>query len=355
MRAVVFEEFGVLPEVRDVPEPVAAPGGVVIEVEATGVCRSDWHSWLGHDAAVVLPHVAGHELAGRIVELGEGVRDWRIGDRVTVPFVCACGACAQCASGNQQICDREFQPGATHWGSFAERVAIDFAEVNLVALPESLSSAEAAALGCRFGTAFRAVLRHGALQAGQWVAVYGCGGAGISSVLLAVAAGARVVAVDLSAEARALAMSLGAVAAVDAGEFDGPDAVAETVRTITGGGAHVSLDCVGSPSTCAASVGSLRKRGTHVQVGLMPPAQGVAPIPMHRVIGGELRIIGTHGLQAHEYPEMLRVVADSGIDLGRMIGKRIGLDDVPAALVAMNDRIPAHAGVTVVEFPINAR
>jgi alcohol dehydrogenase len=350
VRAVVFDEFGVLPEVREVPDPVAPPGGVVIEVEATGVCRSDWHSWQGHDTAVSLPHVAGHELAGRIVELGAGVRGWDIGARVTVPFVCACGSCAQCASGNQQICDREFQPGATHWGSFAERVAIGFAEANLVALPESLSSAEAAALGCRFGTAFRAVLRQGEVRAGQWVAVYGCGGAGISSVLLAVAAGARVVAVDLSADARALARRLGAAVSIDAGEFGGPEAIAAKVREVTESGAHVSLDCVGSPETCAASIGSLRKRGRHVQVGLMPPSQGIPPIPMHRVIGGELRILGTHGLQAHEYPEMLRAVSAAGIDLTQLIGKRIGLDDIPAALAAMNDPVPVQAGVTVVGF-----
>jgi alcohol dehydrogenase len=350
MRAVVFDEFGVLPQVREVPDPVAAPGGVVIEVEATGVCRSDWHSWQGHDATVTLPHVAGHELAGRIVELGEGVRGWEIGARVTVPFVCACGSCAQCASGNEQICDREFQPGATHWGSFAERVAIGFAEVNLVALPHSLSSVEAAALGCRFGTAFRAVLRQGAPRPGNWVAVYGCGGAGISSVLLAVAVGAKVVAVDLSADARALAERLGAAVSVDAGEFRGPEAIAEKVREVTDGGAHVSLDCVGSPGTCAASIGSLRKRGRHVQVGLMPPAQGISPIPMHQVIGGELQILGTHGLQAHEYPEMLRFISVTGIELERLVGKRIGLDDVPAVLAAMNDPVPAQAGVTVVDF-----
>ena len=350
MRAVVIEEFGVLPVARDVPEPVAAPGGVVIEVDATGVCRSDWHSWQGHDTAVRLPHVAGHELAGRIVALGEGVRGWDVGARVTVPFVCACGTCAQCARGDQQICDREFQPGATHWGSFAERVAIEHAEVNLVALPDSLGAAEAAALGCRFGTAFRAVLRQGRVSAGQWVAVYGCGGVGISAVLLAVAAGAKVVAVDVSPHARALAEKSGAAVSVDASAFDGPEAVAEHVRELTGGGAHVSLDCLGSPQTCAASVGSLRKRGRHVQAGLMPPAQGVAPIPMHRVIGGELELLGIHGLQAWEYPELLRVVDAAGIDLGALIGRRIGLADVPAALAAMSDPVPAQAGVTVVTF-----
>ncbi|RSN23860.1 alcohol dehydrogenase [Amycolatopsis sp. WAC 01416] len=352
MRAVVFEEFGVLPEVREVPDPATPPGGVVIAVEATGVCRSDWHSWQGHDTSVKLPHVAGHELAGRIASLGEGVRGWSVGDRVTVPFVCACGTCAQCAAGDQQICDREFQPGATHWGSFADYVAIENAEVNLVALPDSLACAEAAALGCRFGTAFRAVLRQGGVRPGQWVAVHGCGGVGVSAILLAVAAGASVVAVDPSPQARALAVRMGASAAVDPSALDGHEAVAARVRDLTGGGAHVSLDCLGSPTTCAASVGSLRKRGRHVQAGLMPPAQGIAPIPMHRVIGGELEIVGIHGLQAHEYPEMLRVVETAGIDLEGMIGTRVGLDDVPAVLAEMNDPVPAKAGVTVVELAL---
>lgn len=346
MRAVVITEFGVKPLVQDVAEPKPSRDGVVVRVEATGVCRSDWHAWRGHDPSVALPHVAGHELAGRIVEVGPEVRGWRPGERVTVPFVCACGACPQCASGNQQVCDRQFQPGSTHWGSFAEFVALDHAEANLVRLPESIDSAAAAALGCRFGTAYRAVLRQGEVRAGQWVAVHGCGGAGISAVLLAVAAGARVVAVDLSRSALALASSLGAEVVIDASEAD----VAAAVREVTGGGAHVSLDCVGHPATCAASVACLRKRGRHVQVGLMPPSQGVAPIPMHQVIADELVLLGSHGIQAHEYPAMLGMVEKSGMDLSRLVGARIDLDGVPNALVAMNDAVPGQAGVTVVEL-----
>ncbi|WP_020670087.1 zinc-dependent alcohol dehydrogenase family protein [Amycolatopsis nigrescens] len=347
MRAVVIQEYGVLPELREVPDPVPTAAGVVVRVEATGVCRSDWHSWQGHDAEVTLPHVAGHELAGHVLACGPDVRRWQPGDRVTVPFVCACGSCAECASGNQQICDRQFQPGATHWGSFAELVALDAADVNLVRLPDSLGSVAAAALGCRFGTAYRAVLRQGAVRPGQWVAVYGCGGAGISAVLLAAAAGARVVAVDLSAGARALATEFGAVATIDAGAVADP---AAEVRELTGGGAHLSLDCVGLPGTCAASVASLRKRGRHVQVGLMPPAQGVPPIPMHRVISHELQLLGSHGVQAHEYPEMLSLVEHAGLDLDAFVGERISLDEVPAALARMNDPVPAVAGVTVVEI-----
>jgi D-arabinose 1-dehydrogenase-like Zn-dependent alcohol dehydrogenase len=340
----VFEKFGEDPAVREVEDPAPTPDGVVVAVEATGVCRSDWHAWRGHDPDVRLPHVPGHELAGRVAAIGERVRRWRPGDRVTVPFVCACGTCPQCAAGDQQICDHQSQPGFTGWGSFAELVALDHADVNLVRLPDALDPATAAALGCRFGTAYRAVLRQGGLSAGQWVAVHGCGGAGLSAVIIAVAAGARVVAVDLSPEALALAKQLGAEATVGGGD------TAAAVRELTGGGAHLSLDCVGQPGTCAASVASLRKKGTHVQVGLMPPEQGTPPIPMHRVIADELRIVGSHGIQAHEYPGMLEFVARSGMDLTRLIGRRIGLDDAAAALMALDDPVSARAGVTVVDL-----
>lgn len=339
----MFEKFGETPVVREVADPEPSADGVVVAVEATGVCRSDWHAWRGHDPDVTLPHVPGHELAGRVVATGKLVRRWREGDRVTVPFVCACGTCAQCAAGHQQICDRQFQPGFTGWGSYAELVALEHADVNLVRLPEDWDAVTAAALGCRFSTAYRAVLRQGGLSAGQWVAVHGCGGVGLSAVLIAVAAGARVVAVDLSAEALELAQRFGAEATVRSADPAG------AIRELTGGGVSLSLDCVGRPETCAASVASLRKRGTHVQVGLLPPEQGIPPIPMHRVIADELKIVGSHGIAAHEYPEMLAFVTRSGLDLAGLVGRRIGLDQAPEALRALDDPVAARAGVTVIE------
>ena len=151
MRAVVIDAVRGRPEVRDVAEPTAPPDGVVVRVEATGLCRSDWHAWAGHDE-IALPHVPGHELAGVIVAVGAGVRRWSTGDRVTVPFVCGCGRCARCAAGDQQVCEHQTQPGFTHWGSFAELVSLDAADLNLVALPDELSFAVAASLGCRYGT-----------------------------------------------------------------------------------------------------------------------------------------------------------------------------------------------------------
>ncbi|MFG2922287.1 zinc-dependent alcohol dehydrogenase family protein [Streptomyces sp. NPDC048305] len=345
MRAVVFEEFGQEARVRDLPDPAPPAGGVVVRVEATGLCRSDWHGWMGHDPDIVLPHVPGHELAGVVEGVGSGVRNWRVGDRVTVPFVCACGRCAACASGAQQVCERQTQPGFTHWGSFAEYVALEEVDVNLVRLPEGLSSATAAALGCRFATAFRAVVGQGRVAAGQWVAVHGCGGVGLSAVMIAVACGARVVAVDVSPQALDLARAFGAAACVDASEY--PGGADEAVREVTGGGAHLSLDALGSPVTCAASVRGLRRQGRHVQVGLLPSAAGDPVVPMARVIAWELEILGSHGMAAHDYPAMMDMVGAGTLWPDRLVTSLIGLDAAPAALAAMG--ATPGAGVTVIE------
>jgi hypothetical protein len=199
MRAAYYEAFGGPIRICDLPCPSPAPDGVVVRVEATGICRSDWHGWLGHDPDVHLPHVPGHELAGVVEAVGADVKGWRPGDRVTVPFVCGCGGCPQCQTGNQQVCDHQKQPGFTHWGSFAEYVALRYADQNLVALPENVDSVAAASLGCRFVTSFRAVLAQGRLQPGEWLAVHGCGGVGLAAIMIGAAVGAQVVAVDIRA------------------------------------------------------------------------------------------------------------------------------------------------------------
>jgi D-arabinose 1-dehydrogenase-like Zn-dependent alcohol dehydrogenase len=335
MRAVLFEEFGGPLRVADVADPEPERHGAVVRVEAAGLCRSDWHGWIGHDPDIPsLPHVPGHELAGTVVAVGADVERWRAGDRVTVPFTNACGTCAQCANGDHQICDDQRQPGFTHWGAFAELVALDWADVNLVALPETMDFAAAASLGCRFATAWRAVLQVGRVQAGEWVAVHGCGGVGLSAIMIARAAGARVVGVDVAPAALQLARELGAEVAVESGT---------DVREVTGGGAHLSLDAIGHPAAVQASVEGLRKRGRHVQVGLMPDP---AAVPMDVVISRELALLGSHGLAAHAYPAMLGLVASGRLDPARLITRRIGLDDVPAALAAMSTSSPA--GVTVI-------
>ena len=339
MRALVFEQYAGPLAVQDVPAPSPSSTGVVVRVGATGVCRSDWHGWQGHDPDVRLPHVPGHELAGTVDAVGAQVRRWRVGDRVTVPFVCACGSCPSCLRGDHQVCARQTQPGFTHWGSFAELVALEAADVNLVALPDEMPFVTAASLGCRYATAFRAVVQQGRVAAGEWVVVHGCGGVGLSAVQVAVAAGAQVVAVDVAPGALELAASFGAAAVVDARTQD----VVEAVLELTGGGAALSLDALGSATTCVDSVRSLRPRGRHVQVGLLPPAQERPVVPMERVIGLELELLGSHGMAAHAYPELLALVAAGRLRPDLLVTREVGLDDAAAAL----EQVGRSPGVTV--------
>lgn len=334
MRAVLYEQFGGPVAVREVPDPEPSPDGVVVRVGASGICRSDWHGWVGHDADIDVPHVPGHELAGVIDEVGSGVGRWRVGDRVTVPFVAGCTQCAPCLAGDQQVCENQFQPGFTAWGSFAERVALRHADANLVRLPDSMAFTTAASLGCRFATSFRAVVDQGRIRGGEWMAVHGAGGVGLSAVMIGAAMGAQVVAVDIRPEALELAASLGAVATVDATQVDDvPAAVHEATR----GGAHVSVDALGSAATARNSVLSLRRRGRHVQVGLMVESDAEAGMAMDRVVAWELELYGSHGMQAHRYDAMLAMVESGVLAPQRLVTRAVSLDEAPEVLVTMDD------------------
>lgn len=341
MRAVVLDGVRARPVVREVPEPAAPDGGVVVRVMATGMCRSDWHAWAGHDD-IAFPHVPGHELAGVVVEVGEGVARWSVGDRVTVPFVCGCGRCEWCLAGDAQVCPDQQQPGFTHWGSFAELVALHAADTNLVAVPGTVDFATAASLGCRFATAYRALVGRARVLEGEWVTVVGAGGVGLSTVMIARALGARVVAVDRNPDALAVASALGAEHTLRA-DVDVP----ATVADLTGGGSHVAVDAVGSEETCATAVLSLRRRGRHVQVGLLPPVDGHPRVPMERVIGWELDLLGSHGMAAVDYPDMLALIEQGLLRPQRLVARTIGLEEA-AALLPGFDRATA-AGMTMVD------
>ncbi|MFC4068798.1 zinc-dependent alcohol dehydrogenase family protein [Actinoplanes subglobosus] len=341
MRAVVFDAFEGQPEVREVPEPSAPPGGVVVRVMATGLCRSDWHGWAGHDE-ITLPHVPGHELAGVVASTGAGVERWAAGDRVTVPFVCGCGRCEWCRAGQAQVCPGQEQPGFTHWGSFAELVALHAADTNLVAIPGDVGFEAAAGLGCRFATAYRALAGRARVTEGEWVTVIGAGGVGLSAVMIARALGGRVVAVDRNPAALAAAAELGAEHTLLTGG-DVPAAVAE----LTGGGSHVAVDAVGAEQACSDAILSLRRRGRHVQVGLLPPVGGHPRVPMARVIGWELDVLGSHGMAAVDYPEMMALIARGRLDPRRLIERTIGLTEA-ASLLPVFDTTTV-AGMTMID------
>jgi len=342
MRAAIFREFRQPFSIEDVADPEPNETGVILKVEACGICRSDWHGWMGNDADIRLPHVPGHELSGVVAAVGRDVKQWKGGERVTLPFVCGCGDCEQCASGNQQVCDEQFQPGFTGWGGFAEYVAIEYADTNLVALPDEVDFVTASSLGCRFATSFRAVVDQGKVAAGQWVAVHGCGGVGLSAIMIAAAFGARVIAVDIADDKLDFARSIGTESLVNSSSTNAVNAIMD----LTDGGAHISIDALGHPEILRNSVNSLRKRGKHIQVGIMEADQHDSIIPVGKIIGRELEILGSHGMQAHRYPAMLEMIHEGKLKPEKLIGKRISLEEAPKELVDLNNF--SGLGVTVI-------
>ena len=343
MKAAVFEKFQGPISIESVPEPKLKDDGVVLKVTATGLCRSDWHGWMGHDPAIVLPHVPGHELAGVIVEKGKDVKKFCIGDRVTVPFVCGCGSCEQCRTNNHQVCDYQSQPGFTHWGSFAEYVALDYADTNLVKLPDSISNLTAATLGCRFITSYRAVVAQGHVREGTTLAIHGCGGVGLSAIMIAHALDAKIIAVDINEENLKLAGQFGASITINPLKDD----VISIIREYTQGGVEVSIDALGSQETCFNSIANLRKRGRHIQVGLVTGDHVHPKIPMDQVIANELEIVGSHGMQAHAYPELLQLIKDGKLQPQQLINRTISLEEATVLLPKMNQF--NHTGMLVID------
>ena len=329
-------------ELVEMAPPAPPEGGVVLRVLATGVCRSDWHVWCGVDPDVDWPITPGHEYCGEVVAVGAGVTRWAVGDRVIAPFILACGACPACAAGQQTTCARQVLPGFTCDGAFASHIAVAFADTNLTALPGGMDPALAAALGCRATTAWQALTTRAAVQGGEWVAVFGAGGVGLSTLLLARALGARVAMVDVVAERLDYAAALGADVVIDARDTD----PAQAVRDATGGGAHVAIEALGVTETTAGALKCLRKLGRAVMVGMPAGDHTTMALPMDALYSGQLTLMGTRGMPAHRYPSLLRLIDGGHVDLTPLIARRVALSDATAELAAFD--APAAPGVAVI-------
>ena len=341
MEAIRFEQFGGTLSLVKVANPRAIAKSVVIKVMATGLCRSDWHAWMGHDTGITLPHIPGHEFAGVIVEIGSEVQNFQVGDRVTVPFVCGCGICNYCLRGDAQVCPFQTQPGFTHFGSFAQDVEIHNADFNLVRLPDELSFESAASLGCRFATSFRGLVDRAKVQVDDFVAIIGCGGVGLSAIMIAKAFGARTIAVDISDLALAKAKAIGADFIINSGKSD---ALVE-VLTLTGDGADIAIDALGSEATSTLGILALRRRGKYLQLGLLPSESGKSSIPMARAIAYELDLLGSHGMAAADYPRLLEMVSNGKLRPDLLIEERISFADIPEALANFANR--TVSGITI--------
>jgi alcohol dehydrogenase len=351
MRAAVLREYGEPLDVTERPDPEADPDGAVVTVEACGICRSDWHAWQGHgewaDDQVPLNYVLGHEPAGRVVEVGADVERFSEGDRVVVPFSLGCGACGECRTGHGNTCTDGLALGFEEAvpGAFAEQVGVPHADHNLQRIPDGVSFTDVAAVGCRYMTAFHALAHRAEVGGGDWVAVHGCGGVGLSAVQIADALGARPIAVDVNDDALARAEAVGASATVNGAEVDPVGAIQE----LTGDGAAVSLDALGRAETARNSVRCLRQRGTHVQVGLTTDAEkGEIPLPTDWMTRWEVNWLGSRGMPPARFGELLAMVADGSLEPGKLVSREVALEDVSERLGAMTNY--ETEGVEVLTF-----
>ena len=329
MRAIYFEEFNCPLSIKDLPIPTPSPKGVVIKVEATGLCRSDWHAYVGHDPDIKLPHVPGHEFAGTIHTVGAQVKNFHPSDRVTVPFVNGCGECEYCKSNNAQVCPTQTQPGFTHYGSFAEYVAIENSDFNLIKLPPEIDFNTAAALGCRFATAYRGLIARAQLQPNQTVAIFGCGGVGLSALMIAKALGAKTICIDINDQTLAKCQELKADYIINSATTDPVKKIQELTNNQ---GADIAIDALGSEQTAIQSVLSLKRRGKHLQLGLLLTPTNTTPMPMARTIAYELDLLGSHGMAAVDYAQMLQLISTGKLNPQQLITKKVKLEEGPELL-----------------------
>jgi propanol-preferring alcohol dehydrogenase len=350
MKAARLEKFREPLVLVDVADPVPEDGSVVVKVEAEGICRTDWHFWNGDWGWVgmspELPRIMGHEFGGTVVEVGSGVTTVKVGDRVTTPFHEACGRCPYCLIGRSNLCDHLDFTGATHDGGYAEFTQIRNADYNCIKLPDNVDALSAAAIGCRYMTAFHAVTSQGRMAPGEWVVVYGAGGVGLSAVQIASALGGQVIAVDLADDKLVKATNEGAVHTINGRSQDAPTAI----RELTGGGAHLAIGGLGAQSVVGQAIMSLRKGGRLAQVGLTSQAeQGQVAIPLDYIIEAEIEILGSVGNPHADYPRLLSLVSREVLKPASIVGQTLALSEAQGVLEAM-DKFETLGFSVITEF-----
>jgi D-arabinose 1-dehydrogenase-like Zn-dependent alcohol dehydrogenase len=338
---MVMEEVGKPMVVKDWPEPQCPADGAIVRVEASGICRSDWHLWQGDWGWIGfkprLPAILGHEFAGVIEEVGKDVKTLKKGERVVVPLAQACGVCPDCRTGHSNLCMGAGMTGYARYG------VLHHADFNYAPLPDKIDFVEASSMGCRYVTAFHGILDQGRVQADESVVVYGCGGVGLSAIQIATAMGARVIAVDLDDRKLELARQAGASEVINGKNTDPVKAVMD----LTHGGADVSVDALGIAATCRNAVLSLRKRGRHVQIGLTTQGEkGEVALPVDQIVFKEIQFTGSLAIQSFRYPAILSMVERGRLAPRKLISETIPLEKAFGVIEQMSKF--ENAGISVI-------
>ncbi|MFP5310371.1 MAG: alcohol dehydrogenase catalytic domain-containing protein [Actinomycetes bacterium] len=316
--------------VDEVPVPRPCPGEVLVRVLACGVCASDLHVVQGvtpHGPS--LPQVLGHEAAGEVAAVGEGVEGWLPGDRVVPLMGRPCSICGYCRIGRENLCRQLQVAGIDTDGAMAEYVLAD--PRWLAPVPSTIPAAHAAILSDAVATPYHALKRAGVGE-GVVTVVVGLGGLGMHAVQLAALAGATVVGVDVDPVNLERAREWGADEVVDARDGD----AARAVRELTDGGADVALEFVGRTDTVATSVKSLRPGGRAAIVGLTPARMELLPTALF--VANELEVVGSFGSTAADLNELVDLVEAGRLDLSRSVTHTTDLDGVGEALHRLETR-----------------
>jgi D-arabinose 1-dehydrogenase-like Zn-dependent alcohol dehydrogenase len=339
MRAAVLTERREPLSIQDVDTPQVTETDVLVRVDAAGICRTDWHQWNGDwewlGFLFPLPIVPGHEFAGTVVEVGSSVSKIKVGDRVTVPFHEGCGACGSCEGGHSNRCLAPAFPGFTHSGAFGEYVAVQKADYNCVILPDSVDAVSAATLGCRYMSAYRAVVTQGRVTADQWVAVHGAGGMGLAAVQIAKQRGAKVLVVDNRDVALDKAREEGADVVLNSANEDD---LITTIREATAGGPQVAIDAIGGQETSVNGIASLGYGGRFVQAGLTTKEiAGNVSIPMDLVVALELEVVGSFGNPRSDYDDLMSLVAKGELKPGTLVTRRENISEINSIFTALDN------------------
>jgi 6-hydroxycyclohex-1-ene-1-carbonyl-CoA dehydrogenase len=340
MKAAVFHGAGRPLEVTDVATPTPGPGEALIKVAGCGLCHTDLH-YLDHGVKTFKtpPLILGHEAAGTVAELGAGVTSRQVGDRVVIPAVLSCGRCRYCRQGRENLCDQLAMLGNNIDGAYAEYVVVPAAE--LVPVPDTIPLEQASVVADAVSTPYHAVTRRGKVRPGDQVVVVGCGGVGLNVVQCAAVAGGRVVAVDVNDQRLETARRLGAVETLNPKGVQRPD---KRVRELTGGGADVAFEAIGSPGTIQLAYGLLRRGGRLCVIGYS--AEEVA-LSAARLMYFELEIVGSLGCGAGEYPEILGLVEAGRLKLDEIVSGTLPLERINEGL----DRLRKGEGIRWVITP----
>jgi 6-hydroxycyclohex-1-ene-1-carbonyl-CoA dehydrogenase len=333
MKAILFHGAGKALELSEVPTPKPIAGQLLVKVSACGICHTDLH-YIDHGVPTFKapPLILGHEPSGIVAGVGEGVKNFKEGDKVLLPAVLTCGYCGNCRTGRENICDNMVMFGNHIDGAYAEYVLSPAKDT--LHLPDEVPLQEGSIIADAISTPYHAVVNRGQVKAGDNVVVFGCGGVGINTVQIASAVGASVIAVDVVPEKLAMAKKFGAREVINAKEVERID---KAVKKLTGGGVDVAFEVIGNPATIQSAFSCIRKGGKTVVVGYTDKN---VELPASKIMFFEQEVVGSLGCRPVDYPKIIEMARTGKIKVKELVTNRFPLDKINDAFDLLRSHDP---------------